>query len=114
MTPPKPSGSERLLNALAQESADFKTMLQLLSQEQRIQGQFLEGLKKFKQVTEDRLHHLEDFKLASLQRLAFFKGFLRFWPVLVVTLLFAFCIGVFVDDEKVLTAIQNKMVLIKK
>ena len=113
MTPPKPSGNGRLLNAWAQECADFKTMLQLLQQEQRVQGQCLEGLKKFKQVAEDRLHHLEDFKLASLQRLSFIKGFLRFWPVLVVTLLFAFCIGVFVDDEKVVAALQDK-VMFKK
>ena len=109
MTPPKSVGNGRLLNALMQECADFKTLLQLLKQEQRAQGQCLERFKAFKQETEGRLHHLEDFKLASLQRLAFFKGFLRFWPVLVVTLLFAFCVGVFVDDEKVVTAIQNKM-----
>lgn len=111
MTPPKPSGDARLLSALAQESAEGKTMLQLLQQEQRIQGQCLEGLKKFKHQTEDRLHHLEDFKLASLQRLSFIKGFLRFWPVLAVTFLFFFCVGIFVDDQKVATEIADKMEL---
>jgi len=111
MTPPKSSGQERLLSALAQETADFKTVLQLLQQEQRLQGQCLEGFKKFKHQTEDRLHHLEDFKLSSLQRLNIFKGFLRFWPALVVTFLFFFCVGIFVDDQKVATEIAEKMEL---
>lgn len=111
MTPPKPSGNERLLSALAQETADFKTMLQLLQQEQRTHGQWLEQFKKFKQETQDRLHHLEDFKLASLQRLNIFKGCLRFWPALVMTLLAAFCVGIFVDDQKVATEIAEKMEL---
>ena len=113
MTPPKSSHDARLLSALAQETADFKTMLQLLQQEQRVQAQCLESLKKFKQATEARLHHLEDFKLASVQRLAIFKGFLRFWPALVMTLLFAFCVGIFVDDQKVATEIAEKIELKK-
>jgi hypothetical protein len=113
MTPPKPPSGERQLLPLSREFATLKTSLQLLKQEQHTQHHCLETLKTKLGKLGDRVHELEDFKVASMQRLAIFKGFLRFWPAVVVTLLFAFCIGIFVDDEKVAMEIENKMELKK-
>jgi hypothetical protein len=109
MTPPKPLGGERQLAQLSRDTTTLKTQFQLLKQEQHGHSQCLERIKTTLGKVEERVHSLEDFKLASLQRLAFCKGFLRFWPVLVVTLLFAFCVGIFVDDEKVAKEIADKM-----
>jgi hypothetical protein len=75
--------------------------------------QHREGMKELFSKMEKRLHALEDFMLASLQRLAFIKTLFKFWPVLVATLLFFFSVGIFVDDQKVATEIADKLELKK-
>ena len=119
--PVVPIDDARFQTLLA-DVAEMKTALQLFAQEHSVQAEHVEGVKTSLQkhrdnfkaclhTLEERLHALENFMLASLQRLAFLKGFLRFWPVLVVTFLFFFCVGIFVDDQKVATEIADKMTL---
>lgn len=124
MTRSKHCPDDAVLTEVVHEVAELKTAVQLLNQKQSLQSQRHDGIKASLHThrdgikeglvkVEERLHTLENFMLASLQRLSFIKGFLRFWPVLVVTFLFFFVVGIFVDDQKVATEIADKMELLK-
>ena len=113
---------DTLLAEVVHDVAELKTTVQLIQQKQSLQTQRHDGIKeslhKHREAIqaglvkmEERLHKLENFMLSSLQRLSFIKTLFRWWPVLIVTLLVCFAIGIFVDDQKVAAEIKDKIEL---
>lgn len=113
---------EEQLSALRHDMGDVKIAVELIREKQGNQLKRHESIKAsfhhyreriqegFNQV-EKRLHKLEDFVLSYVERSAMVKGSTRFWPALLMALLFAFCVGIFVDDQKVATEIANQVEL---
>lgn len=102
---------EVLLSELSHHTNELKITVRLLGEKMGVVTQKYEGMKPCFSAIEDRLHVLETFMQASIQRMTFIKTFFKFWPALLMTLFFFFAVGIFVDDQKVATEIANKMEL---
>lgn len=112
----------RLLAALSRDVNALKTTVQLMGQKQTLQTERHDSIKaslqKHREQMEERLaqmaerlRQLENFRLSSVERASVIRHSTRFWPALLMLVLFAFCVGIFVDDQKVANAIKNKMTL---
>lgn len=102
---------EMQFTELSREVSDLKVNVQVLREKQSAQTKRHEGIKERLVEIGHRVHRLDDFMLSSLQRLSFIKTLVRFWPVLIVTLLVCFAVGIFVDDQKVAEEIRDRIEL---
>ncbi len=107
MTKSKGEQQELLLTELLHDVNNLKTAVQVLQEKQGTQAQRHESFKAYFSKLESRLHGLENFMLASVQRLSFIKTLFKFWPVLVAVLVLCFSVGVVVDDKAVATKLVN-------
>jgi hypothetical protein len=97
--------------ALSHELNELKITVSILAEKHLILIEKLDSFMEKMTQADNRLQRLEGFMLSHLERTALIKDILKFWPVILATLLFCFSIGVMVDNQKVADEIAAKVKL---
>ena len=97
------------IHELSDDLTELKITVSILAEKHLILIEKLDSFIEKMTRADNRLQKLEEFMLSHLERTAFIKSILRFWPVILATLLFCFSIGVMVDNQKVADEITSKL-----
>lgn len=112
MTKSKLEQQELLLTELSHEVNNLQIKVQVIAEKQEAQLQRHHSVKETFAKLEKRLHSLENFMLASLQRLSFLKGIAKFWPLLVILTGALISTGAFMDHQREAEKLSEKMELL--
>jgi len=94
---------------LSHELNELKITVTILTEKHLILIEKLDSFMGKTSQADKRLQRLEEFMLSHVERTAFIKAILKFWPVILATLLFCFSVGVMVDNQKVADEISAKV-----
>ncbi|MDX1901872.1 MAG: hypothetical protein SFW66_07720 [Gammaproteobacteria bacterium] len=94
---------------LSDDLNELKVTVSILAEKHLILIEKLDSFIEKMTRADNRLQKLEEFMITHLERTAFIKSLLKFWPVILATLLFFFSIGVMVDNQKVADEFTSKL-----